>query len=224
MREHNGHLGEFISKDPKGQRIPAFLEDLAKHLASEQAQALEEMAGLNKNIEHIKDIVTMQQSYAKVSGVTQTIKVVELVEDALRMNGPSLNRHEVNLTREFDPDLPTITVDKHKVMQILINLIRNAKFACDESHRDDKRVTVRINHCPECVRISVIDNGVGIPAENLRRIFNHGFTTRKNGHGFGLHSGALAAKELGGMLTVHSDGLGTGATFTLELPKTPFAR
>ena len=68
------------------------------------------------------------------------------------------------------------------------------------------------------VKISVMDNGVGIPCENLTRIFRFGFTTRKNGHGFGLHSGALAAHELGGALRAHSDGLGQGATFTLELP------
>jgi signal transduction histidine kinase len=62
---------------------------------------------------------------------------------------------------------------------------------------------------------------VGIPAENLTRIFNHGFTTRKDRHGFGLHSGALAAAQLGGSLTVRSDGLGRGAAFILELPLMP---
>jgi len=65
---------------------------------------------------------------------------------------------------------------------------------------------------------SVVDNGVGIPPENLARIFQHGFTTRKDRHGFALHSGALAAQEMGGSLTPHSDGRGQGATFTLELP------
>ena len=99
-----------------------------------------------------------------------------------------------------------------------MNLLRNAKYACHDSERADKRLTVRVANGEGRVRISVIDNGVGIPAENLTRIFNHGFTTRKQGHGFGLHSGALAAKEMGGSLTVRSDGPGQGATFTLELP------
>jgi signal transduction histidine kinase len=66
--------------------------------------------------------------------------------------------------------------------------------------------------------MTVSDNGVGIASENLTRIFNHGFTTRKDGHGFGLHSGALAAREMGGALWAQSDGPGKGATFTLELP------
>jgi signal transduction histidine kinase len=103
-------------------------------------------------------------------------------------------------------------------MQILINLIRNAKYACDESGRTDKQITVRTTSDDRSIQIAIIDNGVGIPAENLTRIFNHGFTTRKHGHGFGLHGGALAAKEIGGSLTVQSDGPGMGAVFTLEIP------
>ena len=66
--------------------------------------------------------------------------------------------------------------------------------------------------------MEVTDNGEGIPKENLTRIFQHGFTTKKTGHGFGLHSGSNAAREMGGSLNVRSDGTGTGATFILELP------
>ena len=99
-----------------------------------------------------------------------------------------------------------------------MNLVRNAKYACQESDRADKRLTVRVANGDGRVKISVMDNGIGILPENLTRIFSHGFTTRQNGHGFGLHSGALAARELGGSLSVHSDGPGQGAEFTLELP------
>jgi len=117
--------------------------------------------------------------------------------------------------------VPAVTVDKHKVLQILINLVTNAKQACDATNRDDKRLTLRVLSQADRVQIAVADNGVGIPPENLTRIFNHGFTTKKNGHGFGLHSGAIAAKEMGGTLRVHSDGVGRGTVFTLELPVKP---
>jgi C4-dicarboxylate-specific signal transduction histidine kinase len=134
------------------------------------------------------------------------------------MNGAAFDRHGVEVTREFS-EVPLVRVDKHKVLQVLINLIRNAKYAVSESSRRDKRITVRI-HTGENrrVHVSVIDNGIGIASENLARIFGHGFTTKKDGHGFGLHSAALAATETGGALTVHSDGPNQGATFTLELP------
>ena len=218
MREHAADLGAFITSDPKGAQLPAYLGQVAEHLAGEQRSQLEELELLRKHIEHIKEIVAMQQGYAKVLGVSETVQVAELIEDALRMNTGALARHEVQLQREYDSHLPEISVDKHKVLQILVNLIRNAKYACDESGRKDKRLTVRVTNGGDRVRIAVMDNGVGIPLENLTRIFNHGFTTRKDGHGFGLHSGALAARELGGALRANSDGPGLGATFTLELP------
>jgi signal transduction histidine kinase len=135
------------------------------------------------------------------------------------MNVGSFNRHGVEVIREFE-DVPLMNIEKHKILQILINLIRNAKHACQDSDRADKQLTVRVANGAGRVKVSVIDNGIGISPENLTRIFSHGFTTRKDGHGFGLHSGALAAQEMGGSLTVHSEGLGRGATFTLELPCT----
>ncbi len=107
------------------------------------------------------------------------------------------------------------------MLQILVNVISNAKHACDDSGKPDKQIVLRVVNENERVKISVIDNGVGIPAENLTRIFNYGFTTRKDGHGFGLHNGALAAKEMGGSLAAFSEGPGRGATFTLELPVQP---
>jgi PAS domain S-box-containing protein len=218
MRERAADLGDFLSRDPKGRLLPAYLEQLSGFLVSEQEALIKELESLKKNIEHIKDIVAMQQSYAKVSGVSETVKITDLVEDTLRMNAVSLTRHEVRVVREFDANLPPVMVEKHKILQILVNLIRNAKYACDGTGRSDKQVTVRVSRDRDRVCIAVVDNGIGIPPENLTRIFSHGFTTKKEGHGFGLHSGALAAKEMGGALLVHSEGIGKGATFTLELP------
>jgi signal transduction histidine kinase len=220
LREHESDLGRYITTDPKGRQVPAYLAQLADHLAGEKAMAAEELAVLQRNIEHIKEIVAMQQNYARISGVVEMVEVQELVEDSLRMNAGALVRHDVQLVRDFVP-VPPITVEKHKVLQILVNLIRNAKYACDDAGRAEKQMTVRIRGDATGVQISVIDNGIGIPEENLTRIFSHGFTTRKDGHGFGLHSGSLAAKEMGGALTVFSAGERQGAAFTLELPLQP---
>jgi PAS domain S-box-containing protein len=217
LQEKGSAVGDFLANDERGRRIPDYLTSLGEQLTSDQKMALEELASLRDNLEHIKDTVAMQQSYAKLCGVTETVAVADLVEDSLRLNAGAFVRHGVSLRREFN-EVPPITVDKHKVLQILVNLVRNAKYACDESGRSDKLLTLRIEKAPAGVRICVIDNGVGIPAENMSRLFTHGFTTRVDGHGFGLHSGALAAQELGGSLRVLSDGPGLGATFILELP------
>jgi PAS domain S-box-containing protein len=226
LQEKGAALGDFLIHDERGKRIPEYLTSVGEQLLSDQKMALEELASLRDNLEHIKDTVAMQQSYAKLCGVTETVAVADLVEDSLRLNAGAFVRHGVTLCREFG-EVPPITVDKHKVLQILVNLVRNAKYACDESGRSDKLLTLRIEGAPTAagepaaVRICVIDNGVGIPAENISRLFTHGFTTRASGHGFGLHSGALAAQELGGSLRVMSDGPGRGATFILELPCSP---
>jgi signal transduction histidine kinase len=153
--------------------------------------------------------------------VVESLPVVDLVEDALRLNAGAMERHHVQVIREYLA-VPPILVDKHKVLQILVNLIRNAKYALDDRGHTDKRMVLQVGlNGNNTVKISVIDNGVGIPPENLTRIFEHGFTTRKEGHGFGLHNGALVAKELGGALRAQSDGPGKGATFILELPRQP---
>jgi two-component system NtrC family sensor kinase len=217
MREHAVDLGGFVQNDPRGQHLLPHLAVLSEHLRSEQAAIVQELASLRTNIEHIKDIVAMQQSYAKVAGVQEIIGVVDLVEDSLRMNTGAMDRHGVSLVRDFSSE-PLVNLDKHKVLQILINLIRNAKYACEESTAVDKRIVIGVESTDDKVRITVQDNGVGIAPENLTRIFNHGLTTRATGHGFGLHGGALAARELGGTLTVSSEGQGHGARFTLELP------
>jgi PAS domain S-box-containing protein len=220
LEQHAEDRAAFLTNDPKGRMVPDFIGHLAEQLDSEQAAMIEEISSLRRNVEHVKEIISMQQGYARVSGVFENIKVTELLEDSLRINAGSLARHEVKVVRDFSV-LPAICTDKHKVLQILINLVRNAKYACDESGRNDKQVILRATNGEGRVKITVIDNGVGIPPENLNRIFNHGFTTRKDGHGFGLHSGALAAKELGGSLTAYSQGHGLGAAFALELPCQP---
>jgi two-component system, NtrC family, sensor kinase len=217
LGEHQHDLGEFVTSHPQGKHVLALLKALDEQMAAERAGALQEIKSLRANVDHIRDIVSMQQSYAKLGGVREEIKVTDLVEDSLRLNAAALSRHRVEIIRDYQ-DVPVINIDKHKALQILVNLLSNAKSACVESSQREKCVTLRIVNGEARVKILVSDNGVGIPPENLTRIFGHGFTTRKDGHGFGLHSAALAARELGGSLNVHSEGPGRGATFTLELP------
>jgi signal transduction histidine kinase len=216
----NGDLGAFLTTDAKGRLLPDYLAKAAGQIEREHEDFGAEVASMTENIEHIKGIVAMQQNYAKVSGMKESLSPANLVEDALRMNYASLHRHRIHLVREVEDNLPQVNVDRHKVLQILINLIRNAKHALGEGE-GEKRLTVRVEPLfPWQVRISVSDNGMGIVQENLNKIFNHGFTTKKEGHGFGLHSGANAAKEMGGSLHVYSAGEGRGATFVLDLPAT----
>jgi signal transduction histidine kinase len=220
LTEKNGNLTHFLTEDENGVKLPGYLAKLGEHLVAENAALLSEVDQLGHNLEHIKEVVAMQQSYAKMSGVFETLPLDRLVEDAIAMNYGAFERHRVVVERRFTPT-PPACVDKHKVLQILINLLRNAKYALDDMERPDKQITISIEPAGAFVNIVVTDNGIGIPGENLDRIFGHGFTTRDSGHGFGLHSGANAAKEMGGTLTAHSGGLNRGAAFTLQLPVAP---
>ncbi|MEO8601766.1 MAG: ATP-binding protein [bacterium] len=218
LEQHQADLGAFLTTDPKGRIIPTYLGRLVNSLDQERKVMSGELDNLRNNIEHIKDVMAMQQDYATMSASAETVCLPDLLDDALRMSAGSLARHDIEVVRDYQTR-PVLRLDKHQVIQILVNLIRNAGYACDESARADKAITLRITGDDQRVRIAVGDNGIGILPQNLTRIFEHGFTTRKRGHGFGLHKSAIAAHELGGALTVHSDGAERGATFSLELPR-----
>lgn len=186
-----------------------------------------DLESLGHSVEHIKEIVAMQQGYARLSGIQEEVPAETLIEDALRINREALERHGITVMREYSPS-PPLLIEKHKVLQILVNLLGNAKYACGDRRGEDPppRIVVRIDtpkgdRAGNRVRIVVADNGSGISHENLTRIFDNGFTTRKDGHGIGLYSASLTARELGGALFVHSDGVGRGARFTLDLPVRP---
>ena len=218
LQENRSDLSGFFQQAEKGTKLISFLEALFVILKKERDTVQHEVEALTKNVEHIKKIVSMQQSYAKVSGIIEIINPVELIEDSLRMHEAAFQRHAVKVVRDYS-DVPKISIDRHKVMQILVNLFSNAKYACDFNEPSNRTIRVALKPLDgERIRIEVVDNGMGIAAENVTRIFSYGFTTRKTGHGFGLHSGALAAKDLGGSLHASSQGPGQGATFILELP------
>lgn len=218
INEHPDDLGTYLREDEKGKLLPGYLNQLVEAIAVEQQGLTDELAQLSKSVDHIKDIVSTQQSYAGVSSVLEPLQVSALMDDALRMNSGALNRHHVTVVKEY-ADVPQIMADKHRLLLIMVNLISNAKYAMSNLTDRPRQITLSIQTIEDNIlQISVKDEGEGIPAENMTRIFTHGFTTRKEGHGFGLHSCALAAIEMNGRLTGYSDGPGKGALFTLQIP------
>ncbi|MCH9022658.1 MAG: sensor histidine kinase [Planctomycetes bacterium] len=220
INAHSENLGEFLTTDEKGKHIPLYLNKLSDALTHEQNDLLEDMHQLAKNVDHLKEIINTQQSYAKVMALETHDSLEELVADALKINQEALEHHGVKVKKDF-AELSEVTLDKQKTLQILVNLISNATNAMKTCNTDDRWITIRCDTQQDILRIEVADNGIGILQENMTKIFSHGFTTKKDGHGFGLHSAALAAEEMKGSLNAHSDGPGKGATFTLEIPYKP---
>lgn len=215
---HKANFAGFVASDPRGPHVPELISLVTDALRAEHTELLEEVDAITRNISHIKEIVSMQQGFAKGAGIVEALCITAVVDDAIKINAIHLSKHRVNVVQAYE-DVPKVLADKHLVLQILVNLLRNAQQAIESYDGVERRIVVKIqSSSPAFVRISVQDSGGGIAAENLTRIFSHGFTTKKSGHGFGLHSSALAAKGMDGALSVHSEGLGTGATFLLELP------
>jgi signal transduction histidine kinase len=218
---HREDLGGFLTQDEKGKLVPQYLVALATHIEAEQSAVFLECDLLTQNIEHIKQIVDSQQSLARGASIVEAVDPVALMEDALRINAASLDHHGVRVERHYGT-VSSIVADKHQLIQILVNLIRNAVRSIKEGELANGTIVVTVaNESANGDRIlwQVHDNGVGIPAEHLTRIFEYGFTTKSDGSGgFGLHTAALAANLMAGSLNAHSGGGGQGATFSLMLP------
>lgn len=218
LDEHKDHLSEFIAEDPRGSQLPIFFSKLAVQIDGERDQFIEELATIAKSIEHIKVIIAMQQSLAKAGGLREYHNLSQLIHEAVAFNSGRIERHGIETRLDLD-DLDEVLVDKHQLMQILVNLLKNGVDAMQNEEGNRKLMTVSLRLTPEgYVQISVSDSGHGISPENLAKVFAQGFTTKTDGHGFGLHSCALAIKDMGGRIQVDSAGIGQGATFSVELP------
>jgi C4-dicarboxylate-specific signal transduction histidine kinase len=215
LRNNKGNLSAFLTENPKGRQLPDFFDALSSHMSREKDLAIQEAHSLATNVEHIKQIVIMHQSYVKATGIVECLQAKELIEDALQI--VAFGREKIEIIREFDA-VPNVRACRHMAVSILVNLLSNARHAL-EDRTDGCCVSLQVTlRDGKWVSIRVTDNGLGISNDNLNRIFTFGYTTRKDGHGFGLHSSANAAKEMGGSLTANSEGLGKGAEFTLDLP------
>jgi len=143
IQEHKDDLGAFFTSDDRAKRIPEYLGQLADHLERERAELVKEVNCLAEHIGHIKQVITTQQDYARVAGLVEKIALPGLVEDAMKIHGAGYLRHGIHVTHDYDP-VPEVMVDKHRVLQILVNLLGNAKYACDESGRPEKQLTLQV--------------------------------------------------------------------------------
>ncbi len=218
FEEHSNDLAAFLTTEDRGKKLTTFMTNLSQELVEEQTRQLESLAELTKHVQHVADIIQLQQSYSKTKGITEPASIAELIDDAVKINAEAISRNKIEVKRSY-AELPIMLLDRHKVLQILTNLISNAIYALAKTSKEEKILSLSVKeYKKDHIKIEVRDNGIGIPTPNLTRIFEHGFTTKEKGHGFGLHSTALSINELNGSIVVNSDGDGHGAAFTIELP------
>jgi PAS domain S-box-containing protein len=217
LEENEDRLAEFLTEDPKGRKFPALLGKLGQELEAEQGRLHTELSRLREHVGLMRSIVEAQQSLAKLGDMAEPTRPDELVRQTLTMFHLDLESRVIELQLELD-DLGTVVLDKQAALQVLANLIRNAIEALEVvEHR--RELAIRLHADDQKIHFDVADNGCGIGPENLERLFQHGFSTKPNGHGFGLHTSAIAARTMNGTLEAHSDGLGRGARVRLTLPR-----
>jgi predicted ATPase/signal transduction histidine kinase len=221
LNEHEHDLPHFIETDPRGKALWPYLNRLVDALQSERDEILGDLDRLSLSVDHVTYVVATQQSHAGPSSVVEMARPQDLIEEALYLSAGTITRCNIAIVRHYE-NVPASALDKQRLVQVLVNLIGNAAQAMESMPADARELTlgsslVHGENGPS-LRVTVQDAGEGIAPENMSRIFSHGFTTRTSGHGFGLHSSAVAATEMGGKLTVHSDGPGRGAVFSIDLP------
>jgi signal transduction histidine kinase len=217
LAENIDRLDEFIGADPRGKKLMHYylkLDEPMKQTSETVEKTIRRIAG---KIDSIRDVIIAQQNYAGVGGFSENVKLSALVDDALAMETGSFERWGISISKEF-AEVPTATAQKAKLVHILVNLFKNAKSAMMECSPGEKKLTISISQDGAAVFLRVKDSGSGIQQENLTKIFSHGFTTKKDGHGFGLHSCANYMKEMGGEMWAESEGAGKGAVFVLKFP------
>jgi PAS domain S-box-containing protein len=218
LKEHETDLSTFIREHPQGRRLPSYLITLSEHLAEESRQMYLDAMSMVQHIEHMKYVISLQQIHGRASQVEEAVDLASLLEQSLALEGDVLRDRDIQIERHF-ADMPPLMLPKNLMLQVLVNLVSNARHAVSAAGTQERRILLYITQ-PQAgtVMIAVQDTGCGISKHNLQRIFTHGFTTRNDGNGFGLHHAALLVEEMGGALKAQSDGEGQGASFILEFP------
>lgn len=221
INNQKNNLENFLKNNDKNLKILEYIMILGKSWAEENSALLNELNELNKNISHIKNVITMQQSLGKIIGITEEVELDKLIEDVLLLNKLSYEDSHIKIISDFKFS-EKIIIDRVKLLHVVANLIKNSIDSLAKSGKKHKEIIIRIQESQnEYFTIQILDNGIGIASENLTKIFAYGFTTKKGGYGYGLHASATFVQEMHGKLYAESEGIGKGATLTLVLPKKP---
>jgi sensor domain CHASE-containing protein/anti-sigma regulatory factor (Ser/Thr protein kinase) len=224
LMQHKNDLAVFLTNDSQGIKILDYFDLLAKSIMDNNTNMTEEISHLDQYISHIKDVIVMQQSLTSVIGMTEQLKISDVIDDALMLNKSISENKDIQTICDFQLT-DEVILDRVKLLHVIVNLIKNAIESLVDSNVENKHILIRVLQKDDTYfYIEVTDNGLGILPENLNRIFNYGFTTKKTGNGIGLHTSASFIKEMGGKIYAKSEGVNCGATFVVELPRHPLEK
>lgn len=202
------------------QTYGELIRHLPASLREEYDRTITELNEICDKHHHIETIIKLQMRYAKISDQTGLVNVASLAQDAINITANDIAKRKITVTMNLE-ETPPIRAEETKLLQVMVNLIKNSYEAMD-AHPDGKReITISTgvrDGEPPSVLFSVKDNGCGFSPEDKTKIFTYGYSTKKRGSGFGLHSCANTILANHGSLEALSRGQGQGAEFSILLP------
>ncbi len=225
LEQHQSDLEDFFCSS-RGQQFLPFLKQLTQTSDQQKEDELKSMDVMAHQLDHITEIIALQQKYATQQSNTEEIQISQVIDDAMEMMKPAFDKRNIIVLEEVQPELPRIQNDPNKLVQIFMNLFKNSIESIDQCLRAPKegyQGTVRVGVGTvgvDQLHIYVKDNGQGAEPESLKRAFEFGYSTKKRGSGFGLHDCANFIRFHKGTVELTSEGIGKGATITFTLPIT----
>ncbi|MCX7708512.1 MAG: substrate-binding domain-containing protein [Clostridia bacterium] len=215
LAEQINDFDNFLCSDPRGKKLLQFYLKLGDSFIALKSQLFTQVNRLGDKINSVGEMITSQQNYAGVNLALEELDLVGTLEDAIRLLSESLEKFGIKIERKYE-STPKVLAQRIKLFHILINVINNAKEAMSKTPMSERVLTLMVYEDPYGKFVSIKDRGCGIPVTELEAIFSYGYTTKKDGHGFGLHSCMSYMNEIGGSIWAESDGYGKGATFMIR--------
>ncbi|MBF0202905.1 MAG: hybrid sensor histidine kinase/response regulator [Desulfamplus sp.] len=222
LMEHKDNLTEYISKDPRGSAVIKYMGTLIENLESDNNHSTEIIDKIASGVDYVAHIVTIQRDYApdKIE-VKERININLIVEDALQMQKGSISKLNITIKKNLLNPIPQIIMEKNKLMQVLVNLIKNSCDAIDENkERTEHQLDITTYCNQQRIGLEIRDTGIGVDIELQKSIFDFG-TSSKGSSGFGLYYCKSFLEANKATLTLESQGRGLGSTVTMEIPFVP---
>ncbi|MDG5767142.1 two-component regulator propeller domain-containing protein [Balneolales bacterium ANBcel1] len=216
LKGNREDIRNFVLNDPKGEQLLNYYMALDQPVKEEYDELMVQIGRLSDKIQLIMDVVSAQQSYSMAGRIQNDLPLEPIIEDTLTLQDEMSQDSRLVIVRDFK-EVDPVRVEKSKLVHVLINVLKNAREAIREAKPEKGVITLSTRQDEKYIYFSVHDNGIGISASQLEKVFTHGFSTKKSGHGYGLHSCANYMQEMGGFIQAASDGRGRGATFTIGM-------
>ena len=208
-----------VMGEEKTEKFIQLIAKLNQALTKRQNMLHDVFQKLSFGVSHISDVLSLQRAYAGGGANSSTLVLRDLMSDAIAMQAASLERRNINIHYNLPPNVIHVKADKTRIIQVLLNILKNAAESFDSSERkEDRRIDISMRLDDGKVVMLVIDNARGFDPETAENFFKNGFSTKNRGSGIGLYQCRAIIESHGGAIVINSRGIEKGAEVALSLP------